>query len=126
MYLFSAVLGLGCCEGFSLVLVGRLPIVVAPRCRAQSLGTWASLIVAHGPSCSTACEIFLDQGSNLWLLRWQEDCLPLSHQGSPTNASEFDVVPFVLVLLLFPCLQRQIQKNITKADVKEITAYVFF
>ena len=27
--------------------------------------------------------IFLAQGSNLHLLHWQEDSLPLSHQGSP-------------------------------------------
>ena len=27
--------------------------------------------------------IFLTQGSNLCLLHWQEDSLPLSHQGSP-------------------------------------------
>ena len=36
-----------------------------------------------GLSCSKACEIFLDQGSNLYLLHWQEDSLPLSHRGSP-------------------------------------------
>ena len=48
MYLlFLAVLGLGCCVGFSLVAVSRgyslvvehgLLIVVASRCRAQALG----------------------------------------------------------------------------------------
>ena len=34
-------------------------------------------------SCSSACGIFLDQGSNPCLLHWQVDSLPLSHQGSP-------------------------------------------
>ena len=41
-----------------------------------------SIVVAYGLSCSAACEIFLDQGSNLCLLTWQEDSLTLSHQGS--------------------------------------------
>ena len=32
-----------------------------------------------GLSCSEACGIFPDQGSNLWFLHWQADSLPLSH-----------------------------------------------
>ena len=32
-----------------------------------------SVIVAHGPSCSAACGIFPDQGSNLCPLNWQAD-----------------------------------------------------
>ena len=43
-----------------------------------------SVIVAHGPSCSTACGIFPDQGSNLCPLHWQADSQPLRHQGSPS------------------------------------------
>ena len=42
-----------------------------------------SVIVAHGPSCSGACGIFPDQGSNLCPLHWQADSQPLCHQGSP-------------------------------------------
>ena len=42
-----------------------------------------SVVVAHGPSCSTACGIFPDQGSNPCLLNWQADSQPLHHQGSP-------------------------------------------
>ena len=42
-----------------------------------------SVIVAHGPSCSVACGIFLDQGSNPCPLHWQADSQPLRHQGSP-------------------------------------------
>ena len=36
-------------------------------------------------SCGShaACGVFLDQGSNLCLLHWWVDSLPLSHQGSP-------------------------------------------
>ena len=33
--------------------------------------------------CSEACGIFLDQGSNPYLLHWQTDSLPLGHLGSP-------------------------------------------
>ena len=42
-----------------------------------------SVIVAHGPSCSAACGIFPDQGSNLCPLHWQADSQPLRHQGRP-------------------------------------------
>ena len=41
--------------------------------------------MAHGPSCSTACGIFPDQGSNLCPLHWQADSYPLRHQGSPVS-----------------------------------------
>ena len=43
-----------------------------------------SAVVAHGLSCSAACGIFPDQGSNPCPLHWQADSQPLSHQGSPT------------------------------------------
>ena len=42
-----------------------------------------SVVVAHGPSCSVACGIFPDQGSNPCPLHWQADPQPLCHQGSP-------------------------------------------
>ena len=42
-----------------------------------------SVVAAHGPSCSTACGIFPDQGSNPCPLHWQADPQPLRHQGSP-------------------------------------------
>ena len=42
-----------------------------------------SVVVAHGPSHSTACGIFPDQGSNPCPLHWQADSQPLCHQGSP-------------------------------------------
>ena len=45
--------------------------------RAGSVG------VVHGFSCSTACGIFPDQGSNPCPLHWQADSQPLCHQGSP-------------------------------------------
>ena len=42
-----------------------------------------SVVVAHGPSCSAACGIFPDQGSNPCPLHWQADSQPLRHHGSP-------------------------------------------
>ena len=42
-----------------------------------------SVVVAYGPSCSAACGIFPDQGSNPCPLHWQADSQPLRHQGSP-------------------------------------------
>ena len=42
-----------------------------------------SVIVAHRLSCSVACGIFPDQGSNPCPLHWQADSQPLRHQGSP-------------------------------------------
>ena len=42
-----------------------------------------SVIVAHGPSCSAACGILPDQGSNPCPLHQQADSQPLRHQGSP-------------------------------------------
>ena len=42
-----------------------------------------SVIVAYGPSCSAACGIFPDQGSNPCPLYWQADSQPLRHQRSP-------------------------------------------
>ena len=45
--------------------------------------------MAHGLSCSTTCEIFLDQGSNPCPLHWQADSQPLHHQGSPPFTSDW-------------------------------------
>ena len=42
-----------------------------------------SVVVAHGPSCSAACGILPDQGTNPCPLHWQADSQPLRHQGSP-------------------------------------------
>ena len=66
----------------------------SPRCAGLSLSQplllrstgsrrTGSVDVAHGSSCSVACGIFPDQGSNLCPLHWQADSQPLRHQGSP-------------------------------------------
>ena len=52
-----------------------------------------SVVVAHGPSCSAACGILPDQGSNPCPLHWQADSQPLCHQGSPLHL-------FLLLFLL--------------------------
>ena len=54
-----------------------------------------SIVVAHGPSCSAACGIFPDQGSNPCALHWQADSQPLRHQGSPLPPV-FSTTPVVL------------------------------
>ena len=55
--------------GFSLRALGaRASGVVARR-----LWSAGSVIVAHGLSCSAACGIFADQGSNPCPLHWQAD-----------------------------------------------------
>ena len=51
--------------------------------RSSSSRHAGSVIVAHGPSCSAACGIFPDEGSNPCPLHWQADSQPLRHQGSP-------------------------------------------
>ena len=105
LFIFGVV-DLCCCVGFfsSSGEWGMLSLQ-ASHCRVWVLGAWGSVVVAHGfTSCSswtlehrlsscgthglsssTACGIFPDQGSNLCLLYWQVDSLPVSHQGSPIH-----------------------------------------
>ena len=66
------------CAGLSLSCP-LLPRSTGSRCAG-------SVIVAHGPSRSTACGIFPDQGSNPCALHWQADSQPLRHQGSPGSS----------------------------------------
>ena len=91
IYLFLAALGLHCCtrafsscgkQGLLFTVVCGLLVAVASlsRCaRFSSCGMRASVVVSHGLSCSTACGIFSDQGSNPGSnpcpLHWQADSL---------------------------------------------------
>ena len=79
-------------QGLSLVVASRGHS--SSRCAGLSLSQplllrstgsrcTGSVVVAHGPSCSVACGIFPDQGSNPGPLHWQADSQPLCHQGSP-------------------------------------------
>ena len=63
------------CAGLSL----SRPLLL----QSTGSGRAGSAAVAHGPSCSAACGIFPDQGSNPCPLHWQVDSQPLNHQGSP-------------------------------------------
>ena len=57
--------------------------VAASLVAEHKLQTRRLPVVAHGLSCSAACGIVPDQGSNLCPLHWQADSQPLRHQGSP-------------------------------------------
>ena len=57
-----------------------------------------SVVVVHGPSCSVACGIFPDQGSNPCPLHWQADSQPLCHQGSPNVSFKACVSLFICIL----------------------------
>ena len=58
---------------------GRVAVVGLGSCASWALST----VMAHRPSCFTACGIFPDQGLNLCLLHLQADSSLLSHQGNP-------------------------------------------
>ena len=96
--LYLAVLGCLCCSGCFLVVVLCLEVFHScgfSHCTAQALGhvgfsSCSSRALEHRlNSCdiracsSMACGIFPNQGLNPYLLHWQADSLPLSHQGSP-------------------------------------------
>ena len=83
--------------GYSLDVVRELLIAVAFVAEPGLCGMWASvfavlgfysiglIVVAHRLSCSEACGIFADLGWHPYLLHWQVDSLPVSHQGrAPT------------------------------------------
>ena len=103
-------------RGHSLGVVCRLLVVVwllllqsaGSRARASvvaahelvNCGSWALkhslVVVAHRLSCSVACGIFPDQGSNPRLLCWQADSLPLS-QHTCTRKPHVFVISFIEV-----------------------------
>ena len=65
-----------------------------------------SVVVAHWLSCSVACGIFPDQGSNPCPLHWQADSQPLHHQGSPQSFLKknlFNLFLFLAALGLHCC-----------------------
>ena len=92
------------CEDFiavaSLVSDDGLYSMRASVAVAQEIQSTGSIAVANRLSCSTACGIFLDQGSNPCLLNWQVDSLPMTHQGSLVVQFFFILFPTVLLLIL--------------------------
>ena len=115
-------LGLCCCLSFSLVAVSGgysslqcvgfsmqwLPFFQRMGSRVLGLeqlqfpGLWSTglIVVVHGLSCSVACGIFPDQGSNPCLLHWQVGSLPLSYQGSPCAIFELKILKCIFILTL--------------------------
>ena len=101
-------LGLHCCEDFSLVGMSRgyfLVVVLGLFTEAASLAaahrlqsvqaltvvvpglqSTGSTIMVCGLSCSALGNRTPNQGSNPSLWHWQMDSLPLSHQGSSWNS----------------------------------------
>ena len=79
IYLFIlAALGLGCCmQAFSSCSAWASYSYDFSCCEAWALGTWPSVVAAHGLvvaygfSCLVTCGIFLDQGLNRCPLHWQ-------------------------------------------------------
>ena len=53
-------------------------VVQFPGSRVQT----GPIVLVRGPSCSTACGIFPDQGLNPYFLHWLVDSLPLNHHGN--------------------------------------------
>ena len=94
LFLFLAVLGLRLCARALSSCGERGPLFIAVR---GPLTIAASLVAEHRlqtcrlsscgsrSSCSSACGIFPDQGSNSCTLHWQADSQPLRHQGSPLH-----------------------------------------
>ena len=105
IYLFLIALGFHChewafssctqashCNGFSC-------------CGAQALGAQALSVKRHEFSCSEACGIFPEQGSNPCPLHWQSDSYPLHHQGSPTASILQHMNWGVILIFEFYCLR---------------------
>ena len=79
-------------RGHSLAAVGRPLTSLASLLWSSGSGNRLSSCNPQAPgrrlsslplrlSCSVACRVFPGQGSNLCLLHWQVDCLPLSTAG---------------------------------------------
>ena len=66
-----------CLAGLSGFSLHWLLLLQSKAPRAQAV------VVVRGRNCSVARGIFLDQGSNLCLLRCTVDSVSLDHQGSP-------------------------------------------
>ena len=89
------------CGGFSPSRSSRVHGLSS--CGSQALDTGSGIMV-HGLSSSVACGLFLDRGSNLCLLDWQANSLPLSHQGGPSLIGFYDVfLSFLFFNVLWIC-----------------------
>ena len=96
--------------GHSSSLCADLSLLRPLLLRSTGSRCVGSVIVAHGPSCSAACEIFPDQGSNPCPLCWQAYSQPLRHQGSP-EVFNFDEVQLTYFFLLLSVLLLSYPRN---------------
>ena len=120
-----------------------LPLVVASgghsssRCVGLSL-SWplllrstgsrraGSVVVAHGPSCSTACGIFPDQGLNPCTLHWQADSQPLRHQGSPDPCFCVTELMLIICVTLAKSLPLPVSQKLHLSNWDGGVAYILF
>ena len=93
VYLFLAVLGLrfyarafsSCGKRGPLFITVRGPLTIAASLVAEHRSRRSgSVVVAHGPSCSTTCGILPDQGPNPRPLHWQADSQTTAPPGKPS------------------------------------------
>ena len=106
IYLFIFIFIFGCvgssflCEGFlqlrqagATLHCGAWASSLSRPLLLRSTGSRraGSVIVAHGPSCSAACGIFPEQGSNLGPLHWEHGDLATGPPGKFQN-DEFYVM----------------------------------
>ena len=90
--LFLSVLGLLCCEGYSLLLVPAFLLWFGAQAfgcvSLSSCSMWPQKLWLPGLVALRHVGIFPDQGSNPCPRHWQMESLPLSHQGSPAMPPE--------------------------------------
>ena len=119
------------CRWWGYSLVAELGFLTAVASLVAELGLWGmrpavvvavvvipgfhrkqTVFVVHGLSCCESCGIFPVQGSNLCLLPWQMDSLPLSYQGN-THLHLFLCFSllFSYFLFLFFILQKKEEKG---------------
>ena len=126
------------CSGFSCAAWA----LGARASGVAALGRYStgSTAVAHRLSSSAAYGIFLDQGLNPCLLHWQEDSLPLSHQGSPLvrhvncKIPKFFICSLNIVILKYICkgvnffitlYQKQVnQLSVNRGRIKQNHSWV--
>ena len=102
-------------EGHSSSWCAGLSLSRPPLLRSTGSRCAGSVIAAHGPSCSAACGILPDQGTNPCPLHWQADSQPLRHQGSPCHA----------FLAKFQITQRHQSSNITEKSRRHCTLIIY-
>ena len=82
------VVGFSWCRAWALEHIFQQLQYMGSVVAASRLWNTGSTVVVQGFSCSKACGVFPDQGSNSCPSHWQVDSLPLSCQGSPIYTLE--------------------------------------